>query len=274
LKNKLSKRLGRWALRASPDKFLRRYNIIKKLHPSFRVSIDFDPQTGLFSVKDGIEHVFVARVPRLSWQWYGIENRKKVLQTEYLLPVDLIKVGDLVVDCGANIGEFSLICNDYGAHVLAFEPDPIEFKALGANIQDRAHIETFNVALWNETKELSFFDANDSGDSSLIDPGSARSVIQVQASRFDDVDLGALSDARIRLFKLEAEGAEPEILEGLQATLPRIDYIVVDMGPERGLSKTATVVEVTDFLYSHGFQLVDFFPRRCTGLFRSKSAVR
>ena len=39
---------------------------------------------------------------------------------------------------------------------------------------------------------------------------------------------------RIKFFKIEAEGAEPEVLEGSKNSLKIIDYIGVDGSHERG----------------------------------------
>ena len=40
---------------------------------------------------------------------------------------------------------------------------------------------------------------------------------------------------KIKLLKVEAEGAEPEVLLGTAKILKRIEFISVDCGPERGL---------------------------------------
>ena len=41
--------------------------------------------------------------------------------------------GDIVIDVGAGIGEFTLWCADAGARVIAFEPDPLAFACLEKN---------------------------------------------------------------------------------------------------------------------------------------------
>ncbi len=41
--------------------------------------------------------------------------------------------GDIVVDIGAGIGEFTLWCAEAGARVVAFEPDPLAFACLERN---------------------------------------------------------------------------------------------------------------------------------------------
>jgi hypothetical protein len=118
---------------------------------------------------------------------------------------------------------------------------------------------------------LDFFDKNDTGDSSLIDPGGQAQRIRVQAVRLDAVPEFQNFVGRIRLLKLEAEGAEPEILAGAGTVLSKIDYIAVDMGPERGAKAENTVVPVCNHLMQAGFELIRFNHMRCLGLFRSRA---
>jgi hypothetical protein len=65
-----------------------------------------------------------------------------------------------------------------------------------------------------------------------------------------------LSIDRIELLKLEAEGAEPEILEGGRVTLQKCRYVTADLGPERGTLKEETLKESKEILESYGFALI------------------
>ncbi|MCC5987299.1 MAG: FkbM family methyltransferase [Pararhodobacter sp.] len=231
------------------------------------VKIRFMSSKKLFEVREGSNVIFVARASRLITQRRGIEHRQEALRNLYLGGIVSISEGDLVIDCGANIGEFSLRCNTEGAEVVAFEPDPREFRALSENAKDRFHVH--NLALWHEDGELTFFEKNDTADSSLIDPGDYTQKTTVKVARLDSVRGVLDGSRRIKLMKLEAEGAEPEILEGAGALLHRIDFIAVDMGPERGVAADTTVVPVVRHLAQAGFELVYFNHIRCIGLFRN-----
>ena len=57
--------------------------------------------------------------------------------------------------------------------------------------------------------------------------------------------------------KIEAEGAEPEVLDGAQAVLHLIDYIAVDCGFERGAKNEATFYACNKILSLHGFEIID-----------------
>lgn len=55
--------------------------------------------------------------------------------------------------------------------------------------------------------------------------------------------------------KIEAEGAEPEILEGGVNALAMTDFVTVDCGFERGKEEASTLAPVANFLLRHGFEL-------------------
>lgn len=252
-----------WIYRAEGVEFALRFEKTKRFRAISQVKISFSD--GLYFVENEGESIAVARKSRLSLQYkHGILSRRASLMNEYCIPDGLVRAGDYVIDCGANIGEFSLVCAKAGAEVLAFEPDIEEYRALTKNAENLS-ITPVQAALWKETGEVQFFDANDTGDSSLIEPSSSTGSYTVKTVSLDD--FRDIRDKKIRLIKIEAEGAEPEILEGMRNTLQNTEYVAIDMGPERGLSAEDTVSECTDFLYSFGFRMRDFFPGRCSALF-------
>jgi hypothetical protein len=91
-----------------------------------------------------------------------------------------------------------------------------------------------------------------SASSSLIQPPFFTEKIEVPAVRIDSLEL----PSRIKLFKVEGEGAEPEILEGAQGIFSRIEYISVDAGPERGVNQTSTRDDVIKIMIEAGFNIV------------------
>lgn len=230
-----------------------------------QLTVSWDDERKLFAITDPSGSVYVARKERVRLQNKGVAARRQRLVSEYLGGAELIRPGDVVVDCGANIGEFSVMAALKGATVHAFEPDPKEFAALKTNATGDMTVK--NMALWHSTDVLTFYDNNDSGDSSLIDAGHAKSVLRVNAIRLDDYAKSAGITGDIRLLKIEAEGAEPEVLDGCSDLLDRVDYIAVDMGAEKGMLKENTVVPVMDRLTRYGFRLKFFESTRLCGLF-------
>lgn len=252
--------------------YARRFQRLRKLG-GLPIRISYQNGRQMFLVEEEGREVYVARRTRLEFQVEGIRKRQQDLYDQYTGGHVALRDGDIVLDCGANIGEFSMHCSKTapGVRVYSFEPDPVEYCALEANATP--NMTLFNMALWNGSGTVDFYDKNDSGDSSILNPGGAAKKISVTASRLDELANAHPEWDRIRLFKLEAEGAEPEILDGAGDLLDRIDYIAVDMGPERGLKKENTVCEVLNKLYARGFELIFFKDGRNAGLFRNVGSM-
>lgn len=208
------------------------------------------------------EKLFISRLVRLPKYRNGINTRLLNLQQQYLTSLLQIPQDESVIDIGANIGEFGLFWKSKNYSVHAFEPDLIEFNALCKNLVGET---IHNCGLWNSTTTLTFYSANDSGDSSLIRPASFKTKVQLDVKKLDDIEISG----PIGLIKLEAEGAEPEILEGAINTLKKTRYVTVDVGEERGESGESTLVDVCNFMFANGFGLMDFNPKRLVVLFKN-----
>ncbi len=181
---------------------------------------------------------------------------------------------DIVIDVGANIGELSKgLSMDRSLRIVAIEPEQLEFVSLQKNLEG-SDAETFNCLLWSCSADLDFYSANDTGDSSVFKPRNNIEPSPRKAMALDE--LASCSkilsgDGPIKLLKLEAEGAEPEILEGASRILQRIEYIAADVGPERGLSKESTLIPVQTILMDYGFVPVKFGLPRAVMLFKRNS---
>jgi len=145
-----------------------------------------------------------------------------------------LRAGDWVLDCGANVGEvsFALLQREPSLNIIAVEPEAAEADCADKNIY-RGEKETVRMVLWHEEATLLFYSASATADSSVIEPPTFAGVREVSATTIDAL-LMRQGCERLRLLKLEAEGAEPEILQGAEASISRIDYIAADLGPERG----------------------------------------
>ena len=206
----------------------------------------------------GAEEICVAFPNRMGFYKFGIQPRLDNLLRQFGASADdvaSVSPGDVVIDIGANIGEFSLACSQRGARVLAFEPDPDVQGALKANTARHATITIFSLALWHSEGELEFFRMGESADSSLIDNGSNNKV-KVRACRLDAIEAIA-QEPLIKLLKCDAEGAEPEVLSGATGLLPRIEWLAIDCGPERGLAHERTLDACRSIVSAAGFEVVE-----------------
>jgi FkbM family methyltransferase len=194
----------------------------------------------------------------------GIVRRTEILGDTYFLPQIDFKTGDVVVDCGANVGElkYYFLENNLSVEYIGIEPSPLEYRCLEENVAPSA---TYNIGLWDKDGSLDFYVSSQMADSSLIEPPSYDEVITVPTRRLDSL----LPDRSIKLLKLEAEGAEPEAIAGCEGLLGNIEYVSADLGFERGLGQTSTLGEVTNFLLKRGFEIVANGSQRLTVLFQN-----
>ena len=207
---------------------------------------------GFFFIKDS-NWRFSNRHIGLMTYFKGLKNRGKKLYSIYLLKNINFEINDTIIDIGANNGDFFL-CFDNKINYYGIEPSPTIFENLSYNIKNQ---NLLNIALWKtEEKVMKFFLKDEFGDSSLIPMENYTKEITVKTKTLDS--LIDKIQTKIKLIKLEAEGAEPEILEGLNKNLNRVEYITIDAGYERGMSQESTLVKCTNYLLSNNFELVDF----------------
>ena len=208
---------------------------------------------------------------RLSWYFGGIRNRLNSLGAQYFLDRIRFSREDTFVDCGANIGELGLYFRGNGVDInyIGFEPSEDEFYCCQYNNSDA---QIFRCGLLDMTGTTEFFVKSDTADSSVFPMRHFRKRQTISVCRLDDV-FGDLGVRFIKCLKVEAEGAEPEVLVGAQATLPKVAYVAVDAGPERGVTQENTVVQVLDIMRDSGFSLRHFGPERLTMLFENMRLV-
>ncbi len=197
-----------------------------------------------------------------------VKNTKKHLDLVfqyYCLDSIELKNGDLIIDCGANVGEvyLSMLSNNIKCKYIAFEPDKITFNSLEKNILSESK-ELNQIALSNTVEQKSLFLDSEGGNSSLISFGTDEHV-KVDTNTLDNYEI----NESIKLLKIEAEGHEPEVLLGSLKTLKKVNYISVDFGAERGVDQDYTIVEVNNILYDNDFKLVNFSDYRFIGLYKN-----
>jgi len=176
------------------------------------------------------------------------------------------KDGDKVVDCGSNVGELclSFYFKNIDIEYIGIEPDKDTFNCLSKNTKDLSS-NLYNLGLSNISGESTFYLDNEGGNSSLSDFGTTVET-KINVEPLDKFEI-----KNIKLLKIDAEGFEPEVLDGSIKTLKEVEYISIDFGFERGKQQESTIVDVNKLLSSNGFELVDFSKYRLIGLYRNKS---
>lgn len=132
----------------------------------------------------------------------------------------------LVLDIGANIGNHALAFSPLFAHVLAFEPNPIALHLLRANIElnQRQNIEVVPFGLGRADETHRFQTVHGNLGASRFDPCGGVSLQIRQGDRFM---LEEGRHAPVGLIKIDVEGMEPQVLEGLTATITAHEPVVL-----------------------------------------------
>ena len=191
----------------------------------------------------------------------GIQARGEFLFSSYCLNSMDFEEGDVVIDCGANSGDLTLELKRRAPKVryVCVEPNPEDFKVLKKNV-DLETSDYVNKALGERNAVLNFYVCTENADSSLVEPPSYTEVVDVEVVRLDNL-CSELGIKKIKLLKLEAEGYEPEILNGASGVLNSIEYVAVDGGYERGKDNEQTLTWATNFLLENNFKMADiYFP--------------
>jgi len=177
----------------------------------------------------------------------------------------LIRKGDIVVDLGANVGQFTIFLSRIVGNkgkVYAFEPDPRNFLILKQRIKKFNNVVVENKAVNEKSSKLILFLHEDKSQTSLFDKSKSISAIEVDSVSLDEYFKDITKN--IALIKMDVQGAEFSILRGAKNLLKRVKAIIFEFEP--GLIKLANEdpKELLNFLILNGFILFDL------GLFGGK----
>ena len=157
---------------------------------------------------------------------------------ETSLVLNLLQPGDVFVDVGANIGYFSVLAASRvgaGGSVIAFEPDPENYRLLCANaeLNGLAHsITAVNAALSDTAGEGQLYLSSDNlGDHQTYAGDEQRRSLPIALYHGGEY-LRELQ--RLDLLKVDTQGAEFHVMSGLLpllAALPRPPRIMIELTP-------------------------------------------
>lgn len=208
-------------------------------------------ENNMIWVSDGQDKLAVVTLRR-AFKYYkaGIASRCKRVTESYLqngfVP---IPEGAECINIGANVGEVARELAHRGMRVLAVEPDPYVLPALRANTENIAGIDIVTAAAWKRDGPLDMHLSTSGADTSAFTPTGSR--ITVQGVTLDTLTKGM---GHIGLICGDAEGAEPEVLEGASDTLRRTRYVSLRCSAERNGERTQAACEA--ILKKHNFEII------------------
>lgn len=125
--------------------------------------------------------------------------------------------GDIVIDCGADIGTFTRSALAAGAsRVIAVEPAPQNESCLRRNFEGElaeGRVTICAVGVWNKEEVLPL-----SGGSVALNRGPSRAVVRLTTL---DSLAAELKLNRVDFIKMDIEGAEKQALQGARQVLLR-----------------------------------------------------
>lgn len=138
-----------------------------------------------------------------------------------------LREGDIVLDCGANVGVFvreALVAG--AATVVALEPSPLNVECLRRNFASEiaaGRVVVVDRGVWHHEETLRFSVSKNSLRDSFVLGDAGRhggKTLELRVTTIDDVRR-TLGLARVDFIKMDIEGAEQEALAGAQQTLAR-----------------------------------------------------
>ncbi len=130
-----------------------------------------------------------------------------------------VRKGDVVLDCGANVGVFAKSAIGQGASgVIAIEADPITARALAKNCIGAATIAVVRQGVWECETELTLSrdDRFSSANSLVILRGEGEQKVPVTTI---DKLVESFGMKRVDFIKMDIEGAEKQALLGSKETI-------------------------------------------------------
>ena len=151
-----------------------------------------------------------------------------------------LKVNDIVIDCGANVGDVTELMAKNDATVYAFEPNPHAYKVLNKRFETKNNVicGMKAVGIKDHKAEL-FFHENSEDDDLYWSTGSSllKCKPNVNSNRSVKTDVIDLANfirnlgKDIKLIKIDIEGAECEVLDYMidVGIIKNIEIILVEI---------------------------------------------
>lgn len=209
------------------------YEVLSQGHDAFLpTSFAIDDDAFAVIKQNGEAIAFPRPIPMVKFS-HIVCGYRAWLQRKYTLPGFVaVETGDTVVDCGAYVGGFSLSAGEAAGQLHAFEPAPANFACLARNIGGYPRAMLNQIGLYSRSQTMKLNMSASSVEHSLLTPDDGEPIEQREIEVISLADYCASrAIPQIDFLKLEAEGVELEIFEGLAGLTPR--KLAIDVSPER-----------------------------------------
>ena len=214
------------------------------------VKTRFEPRGEVVIVhQDGREIGFPNPMPLIKYQHVSfgyVAHLKNKYSLEGFVEVE---PDDIVVDCGAFAGGFSIGAAKLARSLHLFEPSPQNAEVIRLNLADHSNAYVNECGLYDEDKIMILNVSSSAVEHSFLDPddGDLVDTLSIPVQRLDTYF--AAAGCAPDFVKIEAEGVEVEVLSGLGDLRPR--KLAIDASPERNAQ--SPIEEMTASLESMGY---------------------
>lgn len=178
----------------------------------------------------------------------------------------------LVVDVGANAGQFGLFLRSLGyrGRIVSFEPLNEEFAALRRNTANDANWCSYNLALGDADATATINISENSQASSFlpfteralrVDPSLAyKGTQQANVRRLDGILPEVLQPSDVAYLKIDAQGYETKILDGASGVMGRFELIQVEASFFQVYENEILIADMIKLMDQLGYRIVGVEP--------------
>jgi len=174
---------------------------------------------------------------------YGIAFLQSVYVDNYFLK-KYIKPESIVIDIGANIGQFNFFCHSVlkSKKIYSFEPLKETFKILQLNTNGR---NIFNCAISSKNKDVLNMYIPETSLMATLVKDNYKKKEKVSVRKLDSI-IEIRNENKIDLLKIDTEGSEYDVTKASEETLKKTKYLLIEASLNR--KSIGNLVDILELL--------------------------
>lgn len=179
----------------------------------------------------------------------------KFEENELLIISKFILNDSIIIDIGANIGIHSMLFSKLAPNgtIYSFEPSRGTFEILNKNLIFNNNVIPLNFGIGNSTELMEFYEAEDNAFSSFKDT-KRKQIIKLSKVLCIKIDefINLFKINRIDFIKIDVEGFEQEVIEGMTNVLKNIRPVIfceIYQGINSNMNPLSTINTIKNYNY-------------------------